>query len=413
MSNEVLFAERLKRFDDAVAMKEPDRVPIAPMMGVYPFYRYGSSWKDTMYDYEAANAASIKFHEEYEPDVAIAPFSHSGKANEIAGSTMCDWPGRPGTAVADISTYQMIEWEYLEQDEYPEMLKDFTGFMLRKYIPRAYTELSGLAGISFNPSIVIGTPTLAPLYSPEAQDAFEKLRRIGEEDNKRAASFGQLMGALTEMGYPPYFIGAGEAPFDVLSDYFRGVVGASEDLVECPEYVAEACELFADIQIAAFQYLRDIGPIPGKRIFFPLHKGMDGFMNDEQYREIYWKPLRRIVDALVEMDVVPFLYSEGNYNSRLETMCDLPKGKCLVHFETVDMKRAKETVGQVACISGNLPIYLLEYSTKEKVIEETKKLLDICMPGGGYIFDTNGATDVAKPENVAAMFDTVREYGKY
>ena len=113
------------------------------------------------------------------------------------------------------------------------------------------------------------------------------------------------------------------------------------------------------------------------------------------------------------MDVVPFLYSEGNYDSRLEAMCDLPKGKCLVHFEFVDMKRAKETVGQVACISGNLPISLLEYGTKEQVVEETKKLLEICMPGGGYIFDTNGGTDRAKPENVEAMFETVREFGKY
>lgn len=413
MANENLFAERLKRFDDAIALKEPDRVPLGTIMGVYPFYRYGSSWKDTMYDYEAANAACVKFHEEYQPDAMTLPFSHSGRADEIAGSTMCDWPGRPGTAVADISTYQMIEQEYLDQDEYPEMLKDFTGFMLRKYFPRAYSELSGLSGIAINPAIIIGTPTLAPLYSAEAQEAFEKLRRIGEEDAKRNEAMGQLTAKLTEMGYPPYFVDAGEAPFDILSDYFRGTMGAMEDLVECPEYVAEACDLFADIQIASFQYLRDLGPIPGKRVFFPLHKGMDGFMSDKQYREFYWKPLRRIVDALVEMGATPFLYGEGNYDTRLEAMCDLPVGKCLVHFETADMKRAKETVGKVACISGNLSIYLLEYGSKEQVIEETKKLLDTCMPGGGYIFDTNAGCDIAKPENVEAMFETVREYGRY
>ena len=64
MGNEALFAERLKRFDDAIALKEPDRVPLGTIMGVYPFWRYGSSWKDTMYNYEAANAASIKYLEE-------------------------------------------------------------------------------------------------------------------------------------------------------------------------------------------------------------------------------------------------------------------------------------------------------------------------------------------------------------
>ena len=37
-----------------------------------------------------------------------------------------------------------------------------------------------------------------------------------------------------------------------------------------------------------------------------------------------------------------------------------------------------------------------------------------CAPGGGFMFDVNCTIDDgAKPENVEAMFETVREYGKY
>jgi hypothetical protein len=35
------------------------------------------------------------------------------------------------------------------------------------------------------------------------------------------------------------------------------------------------------------------------------------------------------------------------------------------------------------------------------------------MPGGGYIFRTSSGLDGAKVDNVIALFETVKEYGKY
>ena len=67
---------------------------------------------------------------------------NSRKANELAGSIMIDWPGRPGTRVPDQSTFQCMEFEYMLEDEYDEVLEDFTGSMLCKYIPRAYPNLA-------------------------------------------------------------------------------------------------------------------------------------------------------------------------------------------------------------------------------------------------------------------------------
>ena len=44
--------------------------------------------------------------------------------------------------------------------------------------------------------------------------------------------------------------------------------------------------------------------------------------------------------------------------------------------------------------------------------DECKRIIDICAPGGGFIFETAYGMDYAKEENVEAMFDTVRNYGK-
>lgn len=132
-----------------------------------------------------------------------------------------------------------------------------------------------------------------------------------------------------------------------------------------------------------------------------------------RYERFYWKPLKKIIMALIDMDVTPYLYGEGRYDTRLEMLTDVPKGKVLYHFERVDMKRAKEILGGRACIIGNLPISEVEFGKKETVIHTTRKLLEDCMPGGGYIFDFDGCLENAKQENLDAMFETLVKYGNY
>ena len=408
---QVLFNERIKRVEDAVQLKEPDRIPIVPMLGALPYFLDGTTYKDSMYNYEVAGKSLVNFYKDFKPDATTHLAFTSGKANEIAQSKMIDWPGRPGTKVPDFSTYQVKEYEYMEQEEYPEFISDFTGFMMRKYIPRAFPALKGLSDIRFVPSIVLNTTPLGTLYSPSALEAFDLLGKIGKEDGIAAAASNVVTDQLVAMGFPPFMTGAGEVPFDIIGDYFRGTLGALTDQVECPDEIEAACYMLADIQIASYEYFKFV-PLPVKRVFFPMHKGMDGFMSPAQYEKLYWKPLKKIINALVEMGVTPVLYTEGKYHTRLQQLSDLPRGKVIVHIEDADMAEAKKIVGKNACLSGNLPIYMLEYGTKQQVIDECKRLIDICAPGGGYIFDTNGSIDNAKRENIEAMFDTVMTYGK-
>nr|WP_242941182.1 uroporphyrinogen decarboxylase family protein [Sporobacter termitidis] len=194
-----------------------------------------------------------------------------------------------------------------------------------------------------------------------------------------------------------------------MGDFFRGAVGMLEDQLEYEDEIAAVCDMFADQQIQALQYFQ-YAPLPVKRVFFPLHKGMDGFISPKQYEKLYWKPLKKVMLALIDMGVTPFIYTEGRYETRLEQLADVPKGKVLYHFETVDMKEAKRILGNVACISGNLPIALMEFGKKAQVVAYCKYLIDTCAPGGGYIFDFSGSLENTKQENLDAMFDTLDTY---
>jgi len=77
------------------------------------------------------------------------------------------------------------------------------------------------------------------------------------------------------------------------------------------------------------------------------------------------------------------------------------------------MAKAKEMLGDVACIGGNVPIDLLAVGTPEQVKDRVKKLIDTCGKGGGYLMANGVALDEAKPENVKAMIDATKEYGVY
>ena len=410
-----LYQERLNRVETAIHLGTPDKVPVFTFFSSYIQRAYGSSYADIYYDFDKAGQAAVQFHKDHpQLDIGLTPQFTSGKANEIAGSTMIDWPGRPDTKVSPFSSHQIIERELMLQEEYPEMLNDFTGFMLRKYIPRAYQNLSGTAGLKLTPTIVLNTTFLSSCYSDEIQETFQKLRQIGEEDAKAAAATAKYNKILTEMGFTPMMTGASEAPYDILGDYFRGTMGIFEDLTDpdMADYIDKACEMFAQQQIQALQYFRYVD-MPVKRVFFPLHKAMDGFMSDEQYERFYWRPLHKIIMALIDMDVTPYIYTEGPYNSRLKFLTDVPKGKVFYHFENVDMAEAKRVLGNTAAICGNLSISRMEFGKKEDIIEETKRLLDVCAPGGGYLFDFNGSLENCKPENMEAMFETLDKYGKY
>ncbi len=410
---ESMFDYRLRITNEAIAHQEPDRVPIWFNCGSTPFrLSRNLTYKDSMYDHPRAGEAIIQFHQEFQPDCQLANML-DGKIEELAGTLSIDWPGRPGGKVPDESIYQVHEIEAMEQEEYDEFLSDPTGFLLHKYIPRVFPGLSGLSAV-LNPmptGFMSAGHMAGSLFNPQAVEAYGKLVEMAKYQAALQAELQKVQGTLFGMGFPPMLTGVGLVPYDTLSNYFRGTMGTFEDLIDCPEKMKEAIDYFTDVQIKNFQYFR-YANMPVKRAMFWMHKGMDGFMNPQQFKELYWEPFLKVVYALVDMGVTPIIYTEGNYKTRLTQMTGLPENKCVVHFENVDLAEAKKTVGATNCITGNFPLYLLEYGTVQEVIDEAKRQIDVGAPGGGFIFETTASIENVKRENLEAMYDTVRTYGK-
>ena len=417
MSASPQYAKRLKRIQDAIDLQEPDCVPMIPKAvgAQYVLGGAGSSHKSEFYEFGKAIEACVNYHKEFEPDVRTMPDFLSGRANEIAQSAMLDWPGRPGTSVPDKSSHQFIEQEFMNQDEYDELISDFTGFMYRKYIPRAFPGLKGFENLRLMPSNIMGTKIFAPMMNPDTKCALKNMLRIIVETEHANEFAAQCGSKLEELGFPPYSTSGGEVPFDIISDFFRGTMGMFEDFLEIPEKVSEACEMFLNIQLRGWEpYLA--GEVPIKRVFFPLHKGMDGFMSPTQYDELYWAPFQRILKYLIDHGATPIIYCEGPYKTRMdyirERLLELPAASCIIHFEEGDFAEIKKKFEGIACLSGGMPLYVLEWGTKEQVIDRVKYLVDNCAAGGGFLLNSSGSIENTKRENYEAMFETARTYGK-
>jgi hypothetical protein len=414
--NQAAYDERLARLHTCVALKEPDRVPfLDPLENMFAYFDKGLTMADVLYDADKAKGAIRSFLTEFEPDMGhgiSALLEGQGPMLEKAKCKMWRWAGMPGDEIPRDSIHQFNEYPLLYEDEFRELITSRGSFGMTKMLPRVWELLEPMKYFDFDAPFVMKPELNAFAFAnPEVQEMIQELAALA---GMWGTYWGDAAGFKTEvehMGYPvPYDLFA-MVPFDFYSDYLRGTMGASVDLYDEPEAVLEFVEQQTEIGVAAIknnQWAR-----PGNIGMVWMHKGMDGFLSDEHYEQFYWKPFMRIVDAILERGMIPYLFTEGKYNTRLKFLQQLPPGKCMVHFEHVDMAEAKKQLGDIACITGNFPSFLLENGTKQQVIDEAKRLLDTCAPGGGYMFAFDGGLYGGKRENVEALYATVREYGVY
>jgi hypothetical protein len=69
-----LLQEREKRINDAIALREPDRVPVMSMFGFLPAKIAGITFEEAMYDYDKTMQAWTRAMVEFEPDAYDDPY---------------------------------------------------------------------------------------------------------------------------------------------------------------------------------------------------------------------------------------------------------------------------------------------------------------------------------------------------
>ena len=407
----VAYDARWKRVMDCVALRQPDRMPVA-LFGTFWLAKYaGISHRSLMYDLDGAAAIAERAVLDLDPDT-VSPLvlqTAMGPTLEALDYKQVQWPGH---GVGDNQPYQYLDREYMPPEEYDDFLFDPTGYYLRVYLPRI---MGAFEGFSEFPSIAGGFyfrlfGNVRGFASPALQDAWARVQQAAKVSQQLADSNTRFIARMADLGYPMGNIATTGAPFDVLGDYFRGARGILTDMRRRGDKLLEACD---KMRVLLVKQVVPAAKASGNPIvFIPLHWAPDAFMSEQQFRTYWWPSFRQLMLDLIAEDLIPMPMWESDCTKRLEIIKDIPAGKAIYWFERADIVKAREVLGDVVALRGNVSPSTLTTGTPEDVDAAVKYIVDnVYNKGGRIILDAAfGLPDETPVENVRALFRAARKY---
>lgn len=401
-----LYRERTDRMLTVLRGDEPDRVPVHLMADFLAGHLADVSFEEMMYDGEKTTEAYRHFIDIFDPDFNPVFPVPSGRVFDRLGYNLYDWPG---DGLGPDSGYQANEDEYMKPEDYQELIQNPDGFFLRRYYPRVFEALEGFENFplfSLGTEMGFGVAGYVPFGTEPLQEALEALQEAGEEAMQWQQTVGAVALEANARGYPSVAGGLSKAPFDVVGDTLRGTREIMIDMRKRPEQVKAAAEALVPEMVKLAVSSAETTRVPF--VMFVLHKGADSFMSKDDYREFYWPTLKTVMEQVMDEGIVPWMFAEGSYEERLDILAeDHPDGKVIWHFDQTDMGLAKEKLGDVATIAGNVPTGVLKTGTPEKVQNYCEDLVETAGPDGFIL--TPGATVYrASEENLRAVVESVK-----
>ena len=407
---EQLYKEREKRLRDAMELKQPDRIPMHLMLGYFIAEIGGITNQEMHENPEKVQELLEQFALEHEADSITGAYSSYAEPHILLGDRMTAWPGHQLGADGQ---FQFIEQEFMKAEDYDDFLEDPADWGIRSYLPRAFSALESFSSLPPLGMTLFGCYHLFSVTqyaNPALIESFQKIEKAAQLAANRAKQTMEHAQRMVALGFPPNVLMGAllEAPYDFMSDTLRGMRGIMLDMLKRPDKLLAAQE-----KVARFE-LQSALATGMKQALLPLHRGSDGFMSLAQFEKFYWPQLKNLMLKLIDNGITPGCFYEGVWNDRLEYLAELPKGKTFGMFQSSDIFKVKEVLGDTMCIIGGMPNSLIQSGTVQEVRDFTRRLCQKVGKGGGFIMSTGvGEMSGAKPELVKAWIDATLEYGSY
>ncbi len=191
----------------------------------------------------------------------------------------------------------------------------------------------------------------------------------------------------------------------------RGYENGMRDLVKNQENFADLIKIaYESLEIYAAAVAKT-----GSDIMLISDPPSSGAMISVKHFERWSFPyLSRLVDNINQLGMKTILHVCGNVTDRLDRFAQLGVDALSID-ETVDMKTAREIVGDGFPLMGNIsPAEMLTLGTPEDVKSESRRCIENAGQNGALILGSGClCPGEAKFENLKAMVETAIEYGTY
>lgn len=342
-----------QRVEDAIGLREPDRVPVVPMFDLFLASYAGITKYDLLFDYRKAELAFEAAYREFHWDGCHMFVGGNGRYYPLPFMQEFEMPGTGGHP-ADASP-QAIERDLLGPGVFDEICRRgyFPVYLrtLKKIFPAARTA-SGTRGL------VAGFASLGI-----------RARRHLKKWNG--------MGVPCVAGPSPTVLA-----FDLFS-HTRTVSEFSMDLNRHPGLVQRA---MAIVNRFCIEQLLGLARLTGSRyLTISAARCSATFVSPRNFERFALPQFVDATERLVSEGITPFLHFDSDWTPMLEYLKELPARKCILNLDGVtDIFKAKEVLGDHMCIMGDVPASLLKLGTADEVDAYCERLIKEVGAGGGY-----------------------------
>lgn len=218
---------------------------------------------------------------------------------------------------------------------------------------------------------------------------------------------------VEEIGDKAFIIGrADQGPFSLASE-IRGLGNFMMDLALGKQldqihkllgFCRQVVHRYALAQIDQGAHCTSIGDSPS---------GPD-LISPEYYRRYAYPYVKQLVADLKAKNVMLSYHICGNATPIIEDMVST-QAAIIEIDQKADMRKCKEAARGKTTLLGPIdPSDIMAKGTPEMVAKKCREALEVLAPGGGYILGPGCALPATTPdENIDAMIETAKKYGRY
>jgi uroporphyrinogen decarboxylase len=204
----------------------------------------------------------------------------------------------------------------------------------------------------------------------------------------------------------------------LLTQWRQPVEAAFYDYFEHHELLTDFIERWTDHleQIALQIVAQDVRP---DFVFFP-NSGAITMQSEDIMREYTLPALKRLTKIFKKAGVLTSLHSCGKERALVQAAVEETDLDCIDPLEIApmgdcDLAELKTKYGKRLALKGNLhTTEVMLRMTPEGVEREARKVLEIGMPGGGFVLSTGDQCGRDTPDaNIRKLVEVCEKYGRY
>jgi hypothetical protein len=373
MKEEYMTAE--ERMNAAINLEEPDRVPIAPIVGLdLPVAYYGLSTAEMHREPIKGLDAMLKFFDEfggwdgfstiplYKSGYLLAGFKFKAPGQELPENYFGQFDEGEWMKVDDYKTVADIGWSKFVSNEYIYRISDWTP----KDVDKARKQFFKLASKAGYEWIV--------------------KRKVG------------LKAGASRLH-----------PFFTLS-LNRSMLKFTQDLYYRPELVDAALDTMTD------EFIKRITKqckLSGANVVFIPEERAEGAIYPLKIFERFWWPYtKRIVEGLYDEGIISWLHLDQCWDLNIPYFKELPRASCIIDLDGLtDIFRAKEILKDHLCLMSDVSGSFFSIGSQKQVEDYVKKLIDKLGVDGGHILSSGCEVPPdCRPENFKVFLKTGKTY---